>query len=173
MAKALTPICAGVSPGSPVAPGLDKSLCPIAMNDWDNSAQADCRIKAVAETFPAALVYYELPHREITPKPDACSPVPFPDDGSLWLKNVRQKYPNFTGVLFEVDQPDGLDSNVAELTKANAWWHDVQQVLFETDTYWKFWSGLGLREAVAYNDALRARTPWLHGFMSGGTPHPR
>jgi hypothetical protein len=166
----LIPICAGVG-GGPVEPGLDRSLCPVVMDNWDDTDRKDCTLDAIAATFPDAWLFVELPEGAITPKPDACSPVPFPDHGGAWLQLALQRHPKFAGVLFEVNHPDGVDANVAQLTQANAWWRDVQQVLFETDTYWKFWDGLHVDEAIRYNDQVLARAPWLHGYMSGATAH--
>jgi hypothetical protein len=167
----LIPYCAGVSPVDPPLAGMDRSLCPVAMTDWDNSDQADCRIKAVAEAFPSALVYYELPEGAITPKPDTCSPSPFPATGADWVAQAKAKYPNFMGVFYEINQPDGVDANVAELTKAHVFWSSAQEVLGETDTYWKFWDNLDVNAEKTYNDTLLARASWLHGFFSGGTTH--
>ena len=167
----LIPFCAGVSPVDPPLVGLDRTLCPVAMTDWDNSDQADCRIKSVAEAFPDALVYYELPEGAITPKPDSCSPIPFPATGAEWIKGVQAKYPNFMGVFYEVNQPAGLDSNAVEITNAHAFWGNAQEVRGEIDTYWKFWQNLDVNAERAYNDALQTRVPWLRGFMSGGTTH--
>jgi hypothetical protein len=179
-ARDLMPICAGVAPGAPLAPGFDGARVQIAMTDWDNSTQADCRIKAIAEAFPNALLYYELPSGDemsgwiIFPDADSCSSVtPTSTNGGAWIRSVQQKYPGFTGVLYETVQPEGHAANVEQLTKLNGWWRDVQQVLFETDTYWIFWHNLDHDERRAANDALLASCPWLHGYMSGGTSHPR
>ena len=171
VAHRLVPFCAGVSPTDPPAEGLDRTLCPIAMTDWDNSDQADCRIQAVSEAFPKSLVYYELPEGAITPKPDACSPVPFPASGAEWIKTVQAKHPNFVGVFYEINQPDGLDANAAQLTKTHAFWGSTQEVRGEIDTYWKFWENLDPSAERTYNDKLQERAPWLRGFMSGGTTH--
>lgn len=170
-AHKLIPICAGVSPADGVAPGLDRSLCRVVMNDWDNSDQADCRIKILAETFPEALIMFELPESSVTPSKDSCSPSPFPTNGGDWIRKVQQKYPNFFAVGYEVNQPNGMDKNVAQLNRAHPWWRDVQEIRFETDTYWKFWSNLDFNTQKKYNDDLQARAPWLSGFMSGGTTH--
>lgn len=167
----LIPLCTGVSPTDPVAPGLDKSLCRIVLNDWDNSDQADCHIKVLAETFPNAQIVFELPGGAITPKQDSCSSVPFPTSGGEWIRKAQQRWPNFFAVAYETNQPDGLDQNVAELTQEHAFWRDVQEIRFETDTYWKFWDNLDPNTAKKYNDDLQARVPWLKGYMSGGTPH--
>jgi hypothetical protein len=169
----LIPLCTGVSPTDPVAPGLDKSLCRLVLNDWDNSNQADCHVKALADTFPNAQIIFELPSGSITPAPDACSPSPFPTSGGDWIRQAQQRYPNFFAVGYEINQPDGLDANATELASAHAWWRDLQEVRFETDTYWKFWNNLDVNAEQQYNDALQARVPWLKGFMSGGTTHPR
>jgi hypothetical protein len=70
-----------------------------------------------------------------------------------------------------VNLPDGLDQNTEELTKAHAWWRDVQEIRFEIDTYWKFWANLDYASTKRYSDDLQKRVPWLRGFMSGGTAH--
>ena len=171
LAHRLIPFCAGVSPTDPPQDGLDRSLCPVAMTDWDNSDQADCRIKAVTEAFPDALVYYELPEGAITPKPDACSPSPFPATGADWVKSVVAKHPRFVGVFYEINQPDGLDANATELTQTHAFWGTTQEVRGEIDTYWKFWENLDVNAERTYNDELQKRAPWMRGFMSGGTTH--
>ena len=168
----LIPLCTGVSPTDPVAPGLDKSLCRVVLNDWDNSAQADCHIETLAETFPEAQVVFEIPQGAITPQADRCSPVPFPATGQEWIQTVLAKHPNFFAVAYEVNIPDGLDANQAELEQAHAWWSGVQEIRFEIDTYWKFWDNLDHDVAKQYNDDLQVRVPWLKGFMSGGTTHP-
>jgi hypothetical protein len=165
----LIPLCTGVSPTDAVAPGLDKSLCRVVLNDWDNSAEADCHIQVLAETFPDAQIIFEIPQGAITPTPDACSPMPFPATGAEWIANVQALHPNFFAVAYEVNQPDGLDANQAELEQAHAWWSGVQEIRFEIDTYWKFWENLDHDVARQYNDDLQQRAPWLVGFMSGGT----
>ncbi len=167
----LIPLCTGVSPTDPAAAGLDKSLCRIVLSDWDNSDEADCHVKALADTFPSAQLVYELPSGAITPRPDACSPSPFPATGGDWIRKAQQKYPNFFAVAYEVNQPEGLDANAAQLGQTHAWWRDLQEIRFEIDTYWKFWDGRDPAAANAYNDALQQRVPWLRGFMSGGTAH--
>ena len=167
----LIPFCAGVSPVDPPLAGMDRTLCPVAMTDWDNSDQADCRIQAIADAFPDALLYYELPEGAITPKPDTCSPSPFPATGADWITAVKAKHPNFMGVFYEINEPDGVDANVAELTKTHDFWGSAQEVLGETDTYWKFWDNLDVTAERTYNDTLLSRAPWLHGYFSGATSH--
>jgi len=167
----LIPICAGLNPINDIAPDLDRTGCRVAMNDWDDSDEADCRVDRLAREFPDALLYVEVPGR--LPKPDRCSPSPFPERGQDWLAAVRRRAPNFMGVLYEVNQPDGVEKNVALLSAAHAWWHDAQQVLFETDTYWKLWHNLSDATARADNDALLRRVPALRGFMSGAAPRQR
>jgi hypothetical protein len=170
--RGLVPICAGVAPGAPPAVGLDRSACPLVMNDWDNSDQLDCRIDALAVEFPDALVYVELPNAARTPRPDACSPSPWPADGAEWLAAARRRAPNFAGVFYEVNRPEGLEAGARHLAEAHRWWWSAQEVLFETDTYWKYWDGLEPAAARRDNDALLARAPWLRGCMSGCTPRP-
>lgn len=172
IAAGLIPVCSGVSPTDPPMAGLDTSLCPVVLNDWDNTDQADCRIDALGRAFPRAVIYFEIPQGAITPKPDACSPSPFPTNGGQWLIAVLKRWPNFQGVLYEVNQPDGLDENVDELTRGHVWWRDVQEVVFETDTYWKLREGYAFADSIAYNNALRSRVPWTRGYMSSATPHP-
>lgn len=177
--KNLIPVCAGVAPvgtpgGARVAPGFDTSKVLIAMSDWDNTTWAAGRIKALAETFPNALLYYERPGNKTQAGPDTdptgADPVP-PTNGGLWISAMQRKYPNFVGVMYEVNNPDGLDVCTAELQMANAFWRDLQQLEFETDTYWKFWEDKDESECIAFNDQLLARNPQLHGFFSGATPH--
>lgn len=166
----LIPICAGVAPDAPPAGGLDRSSCPVVMNDWDDSDRLDCRIDALAGAFPDALIYVELPDGARTPEPDACSPSPWPSDGARWLRAARRRAPNFTGVLYEISRPHGLDHNARQLAAAHRWWRGAQEVLFETDTYWKYWDHVDPAAARRDNDALAARAPWLRGCMSGCTP---
>ncbi len=167
----LIPLCAGVSPTDPVAPGLDKSLCRVVMNDWDNSSQADCRIKVLSQTFPDALILYELPGGDLKPTSDSCSPSPFPASGGEWIRVTQQKYPGFFAVAYETDMDKTVDQNVAQINGAHSWWRDVQEVRFETDTYWKFWFNYDFAIQKKYNDDLQTRVPFLKGFMSGGTTH--
>lgn len=167
----LIPVCAGIAPNHPIDPRIDKSMCPIVMNDWDDSDQADCRVKAMSEALPNALIYFELPADVRTVRPDACSPSPFPQTGGQWLIQLQQKYSKFTGLLIEINYVNGFDANLAELKDINVWWRDVQQVLFETDTYWKFWHNYDDATAVAYNDRLMAAAPWLLGCGSGCSTH--
>jgi hypothetical protein len=144
------------------------------MTDWDDSNQADCRIDALARAFPRALLYYELPHGEYFPQPDACSQVkPDETNGAAWLRSVRQRQPRFTGVVYETDDPSkGVKQAIDELARAHAFWRDVQEVGPESDTYWKFWDNLSFANQIRYNDALMRGCPWLRGYVSGATPHP-
>jgi hypothetical protein len=172
----LIPLCSGVSPTAPVAPGLDKSLCRLVMNDWDNSAQADCHLQVLAQTFPDAQILFEIPGgspgNDPKPQPDSCSPSPFPTSGGLWLQLAQQKYNNFFGVAYEINEPDGIPANVMYLNDAHTWWRDIQEVRFETDTYWKFWDNLDVNAEATYNDNLQLAAPFMKGFMSGGSTHP-
>lgn len=177
VAQHLIPVCAGITQDAPVAPGVDRSLCPIVMDDWDNTHQKDCHVKTLAQTFPNALIYVEMPQGVNpqgvwSPSPDACSPSPFPVSGGDWIRNLQRQYPNFTGVLYETSGPDGVDAQVADLVSWNPWFRDLQQVVFETDTYWKFWNGWDVNAQKTMNDAIRAKAPWTLGYFSGGTSHP-
>lgn len=169
----LIPVCAGVAPDAPPAPGFNTVQVLVAMTDWDNSAAAASRIRAVAEAFPQAQVFYEIPEGEIYPKPSPDDPIaPTPDNGGAWIRGVQQRWPNFAGVVYEVNHPDGIESNVAQFTKCHAWWRDVPENQGEVDTYWKFWDNLGNDEARTYNDTLAVRCPWFAGSMSGWTMKP-
>jgi len=175
LANGFIPVAAGVAPDAPPAPGFDTAQVLVAMTDWDNSNQADCRIDAIARAFPKALLYYELPHGEYYPKPDACSQVkPDATNGAAWLKSVKQRHPRFTGVVYETDNPArGVQQAIAEITRAHAFWSGVQEVGPESDTYWKFWDGINFDDQIRYNDALLRGCPWLRGYISGATPHRR
>lgn len=174
-AHKLIAVCAGVSPTMPLAAGIDPATCPIAMPDWDNSCDADSRIRAIGDVFPrSTLLYVEVPcdYPQLDGGTVPIDVAPTASNGGRWIAGVQKRYPNFIGVLYEVNHPDGLDSNLAQLAKLNTWWRDVQQVWFESDTYWKFWEALPAGEARAYNDTILKRAPQLKGFMSGGTTHP-
>jgi hypothetical protein len=163
--------CTGLTQNDPPEDGLDRSLCPAVLDDWDNTDQKDCHLQAMASWFPDALIWVEMPQGTITAKPDACSPTPFPQTGGEWIRQAQQRAPNFVGVAYELNEPDGHAANLAELDTLNAWWRDLQQNRFEIDTYWKFWDGYGFDESRVYNDWFLTNAPWLHGFMSGGTTH--
>lgn len=173
VANGFIPVAAGVAPYAPPALGFDATQVLVAMTDWDNSNQADCRIDALARAFPRALLYYELPHGEYFPKPDACSQVkPDETNGDAWLRSVRQRHPRFAGVVYETDDPrKGVKQAIDELARAHAFWRDVQEVAPESDTYWKFWDNLSFADQIRYNDALMRGCPWLRGYVSGATPH--
>lgn len=180
IANHLTPICAGVSATHPVAPGLNRSLCSVVMDNWDDNALSndsmDCRIRAVAQTFPNALLYFELPsqYMPFSFPADTCSPTPFPSTVSAWLANIQQQYPHFAGVLYEVDVAvaNGVASSVSAVSAAhNAGWANTQEVRFETDTYDKFWNNANLTTERVNNDTLQSQAPFMVGFMSGGTAH--
>jgi hypothetical protein len=167
LANGFIPVAAGVAPDAPPAPGLDTAQVLMAMTDWDNSNQADCRIDAIARAFPRALLYYELPMGEYNPKPDA-------NNGAAWLRSVQKRHPRFTGVVYETDNPaKGVQQAIDEITRAHAFWRDVQEVGPESDTYWKFWDGINFDDQIRYNDALLRGCPWLRGYISGATPHPQ
>jgi hypothetical protein len=170
VAAGLIPLWAGVAPGVPPAPGLDRSKCLAAMNDWDNSAEAEGRIKAVAEAFPGCPVWYELPGAHVKPTMNG---VPIPgESGKEWLEHIQRTYPTFVGVLHEVNAWDGdVAWNVAAFKKRHEWWHPVGEWSFETNTYQKFWFGTTPEAARAKDDAVMKAAPWLRGSFSGATPH--
>ena len=172
-AAGLIPWCTGLTQTNPPAQGLDRSLCPAVLDDWDDTAQKDCHIKAMQSYFPDAYLWVEMPSGAIAPSPDACSPSPFPASGGAWIQHAQQIAPNFVGVAYEINEPDGHAANLAQLQKLNAYgWRDIQQNRFEIDTYWKFWSAYDFNASRVYNDWFLTNAPWLHGFMSGGTVHP-
>jgi hypothetical protein len=171
--RRLIPVCAGVGPQDPADPGIDLSKCPVALNDWDNSARAWERLKVLQQTFPpTTLLYFELPLGAEFPEASGGDEpvVPRADNGSDWLREVRRRIPNFMGVLHELDEP-GTPANDRHLRTAHAWWSDVQEVNFESDTYWKFWGHLTEEGQRQYNDDLMRTYPWLRGCMSGCTAH--
>lgn len=167
----IIPVCTGVSPTDKAQDGLNKSLCRVVLTDWDNSAQADCRIKAIGETFPNAQLIYELPSGSVTPDRDECSQSPFPTTGGEWIRNIQKKYPNFFAVAYETDSPEDISVDAARINQAHAWFRDVQEIRFETDTYWKFWDNLDVNTQKAFNDKLQNTVPYLKGYMSGGSSH--
>jgi len=152
-----------------LAADFDRSLCRLVVPRWEFPV-ADCDLQAVRAAFPDALLYWENPGGQTTPKPDACSPSPFPG-GRAWFQHARRAY-GLRGVLIETDMRTlGRDPAAAAraIESARDVWQDVDAVLFETDIYQKFWDGRGETDGVAYNDAIRNAVPWLKGFMSGGT----
>lgn len=179
--------CAGVAPAgpagapggvvnlpeAPLATGFDGSQCDQVMNDWDNTTFADCRIDYLSRVFPGKPIYFELPSGAVHPDGDSCSTVvPTDDNGGAWIRSVQQRDPNFVGVSYESDYPQGVEANAAYFAKAHLWFRDIQEENTESTTYWQFWDGIGPDTVKSYNDALMARVPWLHGYMSGGTSHP-
>ena len=94
-------------------------------------------------------------------------------NSGAWLRSVQQRQPRFTGVVYETDDPGkGVGQAIVQLTKAHAFWREVQEVGPESDTYWKFWRGLSFQDQIRYNDTLLRACPWLRGYISGATPHP-
>ncbi len=183
VANGIIPVVAGVAPGpaasggAALANGFTASQVLVAMTDWDNTTWAAERIKLIGDTFPNALLYYERPGNKTQAQPDA-SPsgvdaafAPTATNGGAWIRAMQMQYPNFVGVLYEVNNPDGLAVCAAEITLANGWWRDLQQVQFEIDTYWKFWENLDKGAADTFNVALKAHCSQLNGFMSGGATH--
>jgi hypothetical protein len=170
----LIPVCAGVAPEAPPAPGFDCSQVLVAMTDWDNSEEADSRINAIAAAFPRAMLYYERPgpNPRVSPKPDAASQVaPTETNGGAWLRSVQQRCPNFQGVIYEVNIWEGLQGCIDEITRCHPFYRDVQEVRGETNTYELFWQGGDPQKFIALDDQLQAACPWLRGYISGGTPH--
>ena len=148
---------------------FDRSLCRVVVPKWEFPA-ADCDLKSVRAAFPDALLYWENPASQVTPKADACSPSPFPD-GRAWFQHAQRAY-GLRGVLVETDiRVLGADPAAAVRVIQNAHdvWQDTDAILFESDIYQKFWNGRTEAEGVAYNDAILKAVPWLKGFMSGGT----
>lgn len=171
--RRLVPICTGATPDDPVLPGLNKALCPVAHDDWDNTDQKDCRIDYLGREFPDALIYVEMPAGALRPAADACTPGgAIPDIGGTWIFGAQKRVPNFMGVLYEVNYPDGLEANVRQFAALHDYFHAGQEVDYEEATYWELWDDLSRADAFARADAIRARAPWLHGFMTGGTTHP-
>jgi hypothetical protein len=184
-AAGLIPVCTGVGPLDPVLPGLDRSLCPIALDDWDNSADLWGRLTLLASTFPAStLLYIELPSGEncprvsggdepISPRVDNGTPEgKCSDSGGAWLREAVKRFPNFVGVFHEWGDPEDVAGNAKHINAAHDWFRDVQEIQGETDTYWKFWENRSDAEQRAYNDGIARAFPWLHGCLSGCSTHP-
>lgn len=171
-ANNLIPICAGVAPDDPLATGVDVSLCPIAINDWDNSNEPFCRLKALHETFPKSLLFFETRNDKRDLSADACSPsgLNFESGGQVVLA-LRQRFPRFRGWLLEVNSPEGFEENVKQFSDYHALMRDEQEINFEADTYWKFWENRSREESIAHNDRIMAAVPWLKGCMTGCSPH--
>jgi hypothetical protein len=171
-APPIIPICFVMNDGDTslrLPADFDRSLCRLVVPKWEFPV-ADCDLKGVRAAFPDALLYWENPAGQTTPKPDACSPSPFPE-GRAWFQHAKRAYA-LRGVLVETDMRVlGRDpaAAVRAIEQARDAWQDVDAVLFETDIYQKFWDGRSEAEGVAYNDAIRKAVPWLRGFMSGGT----
>lgn len=165
--------CYGVAPDAPPAPGFDRLQVTKAATDWDNTAQAASRIRAISDAFPNALLVFELPAGNICPDPSPDDPVP-PNEGSSnpWIRGMRQKFDRFVGVLHEADIGQSVDEVVQLYTAKHAWWHDLPENQGEVDTYDKFWNNMSHEEARQRNDAIAARCPWLVGSMSGWTMRP-
>jgi hypothetical protein len=152
-----------------LAADFDRALCRLVVPKWEFPV-ADCDLKAVRAAFPDALLYWENPAGQLSPRKDACSPSPFPE-GRAWFQHATRAYA-LRGVLVETDLRvlggDPLAAAVA-IAKARDTWQDVDAVLFETDIYQKFWDGRSEAESVAYNDEVLRAAPWIKGFMSGST----
>jgi hypothetical protein len=171
-AHGLIRVCLGVSFEAPPDPTLDRTLCDIAADDWDNRAEKDCNLEALAAAFPGIPLYIEQPTGSL-PRPDRCTPPGLlpARDGGAWLRSVQQRFPMFRGVFHESDR-NGVDEDAAVLRDVeHPFFRDVQEVQFESDTFQKFFGNLDFSEAKGYNDQLLARLPWLTGYFSGASPH--
>lgn len=171
----IIPICFVMNDDDPAVnlpADFDRSLCRLVVPKWEFPV-ADCDLKAVRAAFPDALLYWENPAGQLSPKKDPCSPSPFPE-GRAWFQHAVRAY-GLRGILAETDMrtlgPDPAAAAGA-IAEARDTWQDVDAVLFETDIYQKFWDGRSEADGVAYNDAIRRAAPWLKGFMSGGTTSP-
>lgn len=181
-AQRLVVIGSGLTPGYPIAPGIDPRRIRIAMNFWDDTAKLWDDLKACAASCPNALIYLELPGPRQAEDgswvihPDPCGGdepvVPTPNNGGEWLRAAQRRFPNFLGVLHELDpNPDAIDRNVEYLTEANRFWRDVQQVGFEQFLYDVFWHNVDPSRNREAADEIMRRCPWLDGQMGGATPH--
>jgi hypothetical protein len=184
----LVPVVAGPAPGpaaqggANLAAGFDGTKVLVAMSDWDNTSYAAERIKFISDLFPNAWLFYERPGDPKRPSGIDKSPnVPVDKDwnitnGGQWLKNMASLCPRFVGVLYEVNNwpgDQGPDGCAAEIQQAHdGFWRDVQESLFETNTYDKFWQGRDLATYDALEVQLRAKLPFCKGYFSGGPAHP-
>src|SRR5438552_3448069 len=161
-APPIIPICFVMNDGDTslrLPADFDRSLCRLVVPKWEFPV-ADCDLKAVRAAFPDALLYWENPAGQTTPKPDTCSPSPFPE-GRAWFQHAKRAY-GLRGVLVETDirvlGPDPAAAARA-IEQARDTWQDVDAILFETDIYQKFWNGRSEADGVAYNDAIRKAVP--------------
>jgi hypothetical protein len=183
----LIPVVAGPAPGpasqggANVAIGFDCSKVQVCMSDWDNTTYGAERIKYLSDTFPKAWIYYERPGDQKRPSGMDKSPnVPNTADNDLgnggqWLKDMQMQCPRFVGVMYEINNwPGGnsVDACAAEMQMAHdGFWRDVLEVLFETNTYDKFWNGQPMAAYDALDAQLRAKVLFMKGFFSGGVTH--
>ncbi len=174
-AAGILPVWEGVAPDVKLAPGLDPAKCKVAVDDWDNSTGADCRIKALSETFPTALLVYELPGDRLFPTSDGCGPAVDPNAGGAWIREMQRLYPRFVAVMIENNVPDeGVDSVEARVRSLVPFWRDLLIVANgENDWYWAFWDNRPREQMIADNDELQRRLKGLvHvGYLSEETPH--
>ena len=68
VANGFIPVAAGVASDAPPAPGFDTSQVLVAMTDWDNSSQADCRIDAIAPRVPSRVALLRTAARRAFPE---------------------------------------------------------------------------------------------------------
>lgn len=169
----LIPVCFGVAPGAPPAPGFDCDQVLVAASDWDNTSQAASRIRAISEAFQHAFLFFELPAGNIWPDPSDDDPVP-PNEGSSnpWIRGMRQRYDRFVGVMHEADISASVEDVVRSYTAKHAWWHDLPESQGELYTWNGFWQNWSIDEVRRRADAIAAQCPWLKGTVSGWTMRP-
>lgn len=170
-AHGLHRLCAGVSTdGLTPHTGFDVTLCDRAMTDWDDYRSIACQVDIVHRTFPNALIYIELQDTQVYPEPDTCDPIrPTATNGPQWIAAMKARYPRLQGFLLDTSSRDA--ATLAQYTRdVHQWWGTLEEVLFETDTFRKHRDGMDDQAEHAFNDAILAQAPWLHGCMSGCTP---
>ncbi len=169
-AHGMTTLCMGTSASAPPQPGLNKSLCDVVGDDWDNTSQKDCNLQAMATAFPNSPLFVEV-QTGILPQPDSCTPPGLlpSSNGSAWISSVKQRFPNFKGMFHETGH-DGVSQDIQVISNQHTFWNgNAQEVLFETDTFPKFWQNLGLAESITYNNSILSGLSYLCGFFSGAS----
>lgn len=170
MAHRLIPVCAGVGPDNGPAPEFNVAQVTCAMTDWDNSAAAATRVRAISDAFPNASLFFELAASNIYPEPSPDDPVsPTSSNSHDWILGMQQKYPRFSGVVHEADIGMSINDVIALYKKKHDWWHDMLENQGEVDTFDKFWNNMDYGTARLRNDDIAAGCPWQKGTMSGWT----